>query len=408
MTRPLRTALIGIGTRARKLYLPLARSIAPWLTYSAVASPNAENAAAAGKLLGVPHFTRLTDLASSGLADAAIVMSSVESHHAVSVTLSRHGIHHLVETPMASTLEQARDMARTAREAGVTLLVAENYFRFPFDRLARKVAESGALGDVHRVSCYHDQVGWHGHARWIKFYDAYPQAVQCIAHTMPAERHVESARRIHESETFRSCHLFFPGNRTAIDMGGNLKGLIGRTARPGFTEIDGTRGAILRSATGNLGGNADVRIASNDALQRDGKADFTAAFTDESADGVWIKSHVDLPVGRAEWHNSHRPEPITGPKLREWDAAVVMEIMAQFADEARGIGFSDFSLDDALMTTETDVALRDSAALDGARITLGAATYESDIRMSENLRESIGIDPLDADAMVAHHFPSAF
>lgn len=60
-------------------------------------------------------------------------------------------------------------MVAEAERAGVTLLVAENYFRFPFDRLAKAVARSGAIGDVHRISCYHDQTGFHGHVRWMRF-----------------------------------------------------------------------------------------------------------------------------------------------------------------------------------------------------------------------------------------------
>lgn len=410
MDRPLRCALIGIGTRAKKLYLPLVSAVAPWLEFAAVVSPNAENAAEAGARLGVPHFRTLDALLEAEIVEAAVVLSSIESHHAVSVTLSRHGIHHLVETPMASTLGQARDMLAVARASGVTLLVAENFFRFPFDRLARRVADSGAIGTIGRITCFHDQVGWHGHARWVKFFDAWPAAVQSLAHTMATARHRESERRIHESETFRACHLYFPGGRVALDMGGNLKGLIGRTERPGYTEIDGSCGAILRTASGKLDGRAELRIASDEALARDGKADHVAPFVDEVEDGVWTGSRVDLPDRRIEWRNPYRPGRVSGPKLREWDAAVVLEIMAEFADEVRGIGKSAFSAEDALKVTEVEMAARESALRGGARLALPVepGELECEAIAARALRERFGCDPCDAEAMAAVHFPPAF
>jgi predicted dehydrogenase len=409
MSRPTRCALIGIGTRARKLYLPILQALAPWIEICAICTPDATNAAETGTRLGVPAFTSLTELLDANLIEAAIVLSTIESHHAISVTLSRRGIHHLVETTMASTLAQARQMVDEARINGVTLLVAENYFRFPFDRLAKAVSRSGLIGDVHRISCYQDQVGFHGHARWLRFYDAYPVAVQAFAHKMPTARHVESANRIHESETFRACHLFFTGDRVAIDMGGNAKGLIGRTPRPGFTEIDGTRGAIVRTAGTDLDGVAELRVASDMALARDGKADHVAAFCNVVEDGTWISSSVNVPDGIVEVANPHRPGKVTGKKIREWDAAVVMEIVVEFADEIRGIRPSEFSALDALKATEIEMACRESALRGGERIGLptDGLGFESEAIAARAINDRFGIDPMDAEAMIAVHFPPA-
>ncbi len=409
MPRPLRCALIGIGTRARKLYLPILGPLAPWIEIVAICTPGEANATETGTLLGVPSFTSLADLLDADLIEAAIVLSTIESHHAISVTLSRHGIHHLVETTMASTLTQARQMVAEAATNNVTLLVAENYFRFPFDRLAKAVSQSGIIGDVHRISCYHDQMGFHGHARWLRFYDAHPVAVQAIAHRMPTARHVESANRIHESETFRSCHLYFPGDRVAIDMAGNAKGLLGRTPRPGFTEIDGTRGAIVRTAGADLDGTAEMRVASDLALVRDGKADHIAAFRDVVEDGTWISSSVEAPGGRIEVANPLRPGNVSGKKIREWDAAVVMEIVVEFANEVRGTGRSEFTALDALKATEIEMACRESALHAGRLIDLPAdgSSFESEAIAAHSVRDRFGVDPLDAEAMLAIHFPPA-
>ncbi|SFZ85660.1 Predicted dehydrogenase [Devosia enhydra] len=408
---PIPTALIGIGTRAKKLYLPLARAIAPWLDFRAVLSPNPESAGLAAERLAVPAFTDLEALLGSGLVKAAVVLSPIESHHAISVMLSRAGIHHLVETTMASTVRQAEEMLAEARKAGVVLGVAENYFRFPFDRLARTVAETGAIGEVRRITCYHDQVGFHGHARWQRFFEAAPEAVSATAHTMPTARHKESERRIHEAETFRICQLHFPGERIAIDMGGNLKGLLGRTPRPGYTEIAGTSGTIFRGPMGGLSGIAELRCCSSEALMADGKPDHVAPFVDEASAGVWTGSHARLPDGRmARWTNPFRPEAVTGNRLREWDGPVVMELLARFAEEIASTTEPEYSAGDAVMTTRIEMAARESARSGGIAIDprCDMAGFASEQAAAAAVAEKFGVDPHDVAAMVRHHFPSAF
>ncbi len=79
----------------------------------------------------------------------------------------------------------AQEMVRTARENGVVLRIAENFFRFPFDRIAHKIAATGFLGAIKRLTCFHDHTGYHNNSRWIVFYGAHPRSVQAIEHTMP-------------------------------------------------------------------------------------------------------------------------------------------------------------------------------------------------------------------------------
>lgn len=410
MPEPIACALIGIGMRARKLYLPLARAVAPWLRFAAVCGPNPQHAGEAAAALGVPAFASVDALIGANVVEAAVVLSSIESHHAISLALSRAGIHHLIETSMCSLVAQAHEMTAAAYAGGVTLLVAENFFRFPFDRLARQVVQSGAIGPVHRLACHQDQPGFHGHARWIKFYDAYPTSVQAIGHTMPTARHVESARRIHESEAFSACFLHFPGDRLALETSGNSKGLLGRAARPGYTEIDGERGAIVRAVEGNLGGRAELRVCSDTALARDGKADFTAPFVDMIEDGAWLSSSAALPDGgRSEWVNDHRPGRIAGDRLREWDGATVMQILVQFAEQVRGVRPAEFSAADAVATMEVEAGVRESLLRDGARIALPLRSddMESQHIAAAALRRKFGVDPLDGEAMMAVHYPPA-
>ena len=270
---PLPVALVGAGNRSRTVYLPLFPALAPWVRVVAVCDPVREHADAAAAALGVPAFYTARDLVAAGPMEAALVVTPIEGHHALSCYLSSHGVHNLVETTMANLLAQARQMATTAREHGVVMRVAENFFRFPFDRIAKKIAQSGAIGEVGRLTCFHDHLGYHNNSRWIVFMGGYPESVQAVKHTMPTLPYDEAPHRHHESETFQARFFAFPGNRLVSDIAGNIKGMLGRYPRPGYTEIDGTRGAIARTAVRNWWGEAEVRICSDAALTSGAIAD---------------------------------------------------------------------------------------------------------------------------------------
>jgi predicted dehydrogenase len=87
-----------------------------------VVDTDPDKASAIGAKLGVPHFLELTpDLLRQ--AHAASVVTPTPAHFAVASQLVRGGISVLVEKPMTSTLEEARELSRLAREHGVTLQV---------------------------------------------------------------------------------------------------------------------------------------------------------------------------------------------------------------------------------------------------------------------------------------------
>lgn len=52
------------------------------------------------------------------------------------------------EKPLAPNLEEARELAKAAREAGVSTFVGFNYLRDPVVALARELIESGELGEI--------------------------------------------------------------------------------------------------------------------------------------------------------------------------------------------------------------------------------------------------------------------
>ena len=409
---PIDVALIGTGNRSQTIYRPLFDALKPWIRLTAVCDPVAEHAQAFGESMGVPAFTSLKELVKARPMQAAIVVTPIDSHHAISCYLSSHGIHNLVETTMATLLVQAQEMVANAEQNKVVMRVAENFFRFPFDRIAKRVDETGFIGTVKRLTCYHDHLGYHNNSRWIVFFGAYPDAVRSFEHTMETAPHYERPHRYHEQETFRVRLFSFPDNRLVTDIAGNIKGMLGRYPRPGYTEIDGARGTIVRQAVHSRPwyGEAEVRYCSDDALQHGGIADEIFPVVHVSEDNNWASSYVDLPEGRVEYVNPLRPtraeKDLREHYGRDFYGAAVMGHIVDFALAIRGDAESEYTAADAEMAMMMEVAGRESALRGGDRVELPLQReLGSEKAGREALTEKYGVDPLDVEAMLAISYP---
>jgi predicted dehydrogenase len=399
---PVDIALIGTGHRSQTIYQPLFESLKPWVRLVAVCDPVREHADAYAECMGVRAFYSLQDLVRSQSIEAALVVAPIDVHHAMSCYLSRHGIHNLVETSMCSLLAQGKEMVQVAREKEIVFRIAENFFRFPFDRIAKKIAETGFLGPIKRLTCFHDHTGYHNNSRWIMFYNAYPEAVQSIEHTMPVSPHYEAPHRFHTEEKFRARFFFFPENRLVTDMAGNIKGMLGRYSRPGYTELNGARGTIVYRATSAWIGEAEVRYCSDEALQNGAIADQVFPIEHISENGCWASERVDLPMGRVEYSNPYRTAQasLVNPR-RDYYAAAVMGHIVDFARTIREGVPSEYTDEDALMVLTMEVGARESALHNGERLNFPlTGDLESEQQLYKSLKEKHGVDPLDIKGML--------
>lgn len=406
LTHPLEIALIGTGNRAQTIYQHIFEALTPWVRLVAVCDPVKENADAYADRMDVPAFYSVQDLVKAGVAEAALVVAPIDVHHAASCYLSQHGIHHLVETSMANLLIQAQQMVDTAHDNNVTLRIAENFFRFPFDRIAKKIDESGFLGPIRRITCFHDHTGYHNNSRWIVLYGAYPEAVQAISHTIPTVDYYEAPHRFHTDEDFRAHFFFFPDNRLVTDLAGNIKGMLGRYPRPGYTELNGTRGTLARYAVENWHGKAEVRYCSDEALMNGAKADQIFPVEHISENGQWLAERVELPIGTIEYRNPYRPP---AHHHRDYYLSATMSHIVDFALTVRGEAKSEYSAEDALMAMMMEVGCRESALRNGERLPLPLEgdwhNLAAELQIRETLQQKHGVDPLDIEGMLAVSVP---
>ena len=396
LAEPLSVALIGTGNRSQTTYRPLFDFLKPWVKIVAVCDPVKESADQFAESIGVPAFYDLKALIASRPMEAAFVVSPIPSHHSICCTLLSQGIHVNVETSMCSLLLQGQEMVQAARDGGTILRIAENFFRFPFDRMMKLIAEDGFIGDIKRLTCWHDHTGYHNNSRWIRFFEAHPKAVQAISHTMPADGHYQLPHRYHESERYRAHFFWFPDEELVIDHAGNIKSMLGRYPRPGYTELAGARGAIVQQAGEGWSGIGEVRYCTDEALANGGgRHDLTFPIIHLGNGRDWLSSHVDLPGRRIEYVNPYRLGANAYHRRNYYSAAVISHIV-DFAETIRGLRESEYSDEDALMAMMMEVATRESALQEGRRLTLPLeGELESEVTLRSELKQHFGVDPLD-------------
>jgi hypothetical protein len=243
---------------------------------------------------------------------------------------------------------------------------------------------------------------------------SYPETAQAVKHTMPTVPYYESSHRHHTNENFRAHFFTFPGNRLVIDLAGNIKGLLGRMPRPGYTEYDGERGAIVRTATDQSNprrpwsSEAEVRYASDEALATKAAADMIFPIVHEAENDIWSRSYVDLPIGRVEYVNPYRmaPDSNVNHAHRNYYSVAIADHIIDFAQTVRGVKQSEYTDRDALAAMEMEVATRESAIRHGELIHLPLeGDLESEEKVRGELRAKHGVDPLDIEGMIGVKVP---
>jgi predicted dehydrogenase len=150
MRKQIRYAVVGLGHIAQVAVLPAFANARRNSRLAALVSGDALKLKAlsdkyeVGKTCGYDGYDALL---TSGDIDAVYIALPNSLHCDYAVRAAQAGIHVLCEKPMALSEEECGRMTRTAREAGVRLMVA---YRLHFERAtleAVEVARSGRIGE---------------------------------------------------------------------------------------------------------------------------------------------------------------------------------------------------------------------------------------------------------------------
>ena len=122
---PLSLAIIGSGNRTNKVYYPLFKSLEKKIKIEAICDPNKESCDKLAARLNVKAFYSVKDLINAEIIEIALVICPIDLHYAFSIFLSENKIHHLIETSMCSTLDQANKMVDVAYKNKVIMMISK-------------------------------------------------------------------------------------------------------------------------------------------------------------------------------------------------------------------------------------------------------------------------------------------
>jgi len=115
-----------------------------------------------GESLGVPWYTDLNLLIRETAPEIGIVSVNYHANGEVGLLAIEHGLHVLLETPIAHKLSEADAIIAAAAQRSVKIEVAEQFHRRPLEQIKLKLIETGLFGRVHSSFSDFAGHGYHG------------------------------------------------------------------------------------------------------------------------------------------------------------------------------------------------------------------------------------------------------
>jgi predicted dehydrogenase len=158
--QPLRVAIVGTSARSDYLYGPILKALPEEVELVSIWGRSADSARRLGESLGVPWYTDLDRLIQETEPQIGIVSVAYDANGQVGLMAVEHGLHVLLETPIAHKLSEADAIIAAAAQRGLKIEVAEQFHRRPLEQIKLKLIESGLFGRVY--SSFNDFAG-HGY-----------------------------------------------------------------------------------------------------------------------------------------------------------------------------------------------------------------------------------------------------
>ena len=118
--KDIRIGVVGVGVMGRNHARVLSEM--PGVTLVGVADPDRKAAEAVAGPIGCVGVGSLQELVALGV-EAVSIAAPTHLHHQIALEVIAAGLHLLVEKPIASTVEEGREIVDAATKAGVTLMI---------------------------------------------------------------------------------------------------------------------------------------------------------------------------------------------------------------------------------------------------------------------------------------------
>jgi predicted dehydrogenase len=147
---PLRIAGVGAGYFSRFQYEAWNRL---GMEVAAVCSRTAESAEAIARDFGVPHpFTDFAEMLDRVRPELVDIITPPETHLEYIKAAAGRSIPMICQKPFTRSLAEAVEAVKIADDAGVLLVVHENFRFQPWYAEIRQIVRSGTIGDPYQVT----------------------------------------------------------------------------------------------------------------------------------------------------------------------------------------------------------------------------------------------------------------
>lgn len=160
--QPLRVAIIGTAPRSGYMYGPILKSLPNDVCLVSVWGRSSDSARKLGESMGVSWYTDMDLLMKETNPEIGIVSVAYHANGTVGLMAVEHGLHVLLETPIAHDLNEADAIIQAAQQRGVLIEVAEQFHRRPVEQLKLKLIASGLFGQVYTAFNDFAGHGYHG------------------------------------------------------------------------------------------------------------------------------------------------------------------------------------------------------------------------------------------------------
>ena len=159
MEKKIRFGIIGAGTIALEGHIPAIMNT-PGAELVAICRRNKEKANQLAEKFNVPEvYYSYQNLVKSKNVDAVIVATPNAYHRENTIAAAEEGKHVLCEKPMATNLEDAKEMIRACRENKVKLQVGFNQRFFNHIKIVKRLIEEKVIGEVKAFNTTYRE-GW--------------------------------------------------------------------------------------------------------------------------------------------------------------------------------------------------------------------------------------------------------
>lgn len=156
-------AIIGLGFGAE--FIPIYQRH-PHAEMYAICQRNSEKLHEVGEAFGIEkRFTDYDDLLKDKNIDAVHINTPIQSHAEQSIKALRAGKHVACTVPMATTVEECRQIVEAVRETGLTYMMMETVVYSREFLFIKEMYEKGELGKLQFLRASHQQemAGWPGY-----------------------------------------------------------------------------------------------------------------------------------------------------------------------------------------------------------------------------------------------------